>query len=106
LRQGVMDEPTVYSDDPVAMAERWVAAGARRLHIVDLDGAVDGKPVNIQVIKRIAARFPEIPIQAGGGIRDEDAIQAYLEAGVRYVILGTRAASAPHFVADVCSEFR
>lgn len=105
LKQGRMEDDTVYSDDPVAMAARWVKAGARRLHIVDLDGATTGKPVNSAVIHDIAERFPDLPIQVGGGIRDEDSIQEYLNAGVRYVILGTKAVTAPHFVSDVCLEF-
>jgi phosphoribosylformimino-5-aminoimidazole carboxamide ribotide isomerase len=105
LRQGRMDEDTVYSDDPVAMAEHWVEAGARRLHIVDLNGAIQGRPVNIQIIRRIAERLPKVPIQVGGGIRNEDTIQTYLDAGVSYTIIGTRAVTAPHFVADMCMEF-
>lgn len=105
LRQGRRDDETVFSNDPVAVAERWVEAGARRLHIVDLDGATEGRPRNSAVIRRIADTHPDIPIQVGGGIRDEDTIEAYLDAGVRYVILGTKAVTAPHFVADVCTEF-
>jgi phosphoribosylformimino-5-aminoimidazole carboxamide ribotide isomerase len=105
LRQGRMNEDTVYSDDPVAMAEHWVEAGARRLHIVDLNGAIQGRPVNIQIIRRIAERLPKVPIQVGGGIRNEDAIQTYLDAGVSYTIIGTKAVTAPHFVADMCMEF-
>jgi phosphoribosylformimino-5-aminoimidazole carboxamide ribotide isomerase len=105
LKQGRMADETVYSEDPLAMAERWVNAGARRLHIVDLDGAIRGKPVNSTIIHDIAERFPEVPIQVGGGIRDEDTIQAYLDAGVRYVILGTKAVTSPHFVSDVALEF-
>ena len=105
LRQGRMEEETVYSDDPAAMAARWVEAGARRLHIVDLDGATSGEPVNVEIIHRIAESHPEIPIQVGGGIRDDETIEAYINAGVQYVILGTKAVSAPHFVADTCVEF-
>jgi phosphoribosylformimino-5-aminoimidazole carboxamide ribotide isomerase len=105
LKQGRMDDDTVYSDDPLAVASRWVEAGARRLHIVDLNGAVAGRPINSAAIHAIAERFPEVPIQVGGGIRDEDSIQEYLDAGVRYVILGTKAITAPHFVSDVCVEF-
>jgi len=105
LRQGDMDDETVFSDDPVAMAGKWVDAGARRLHIVDLNGAFAGKPVNASVVHEIAASYPDLPIQIGGGIRDEDTIQAYLDAGVQYVILGTKAVTAPHFVNDVCLEF-
>jgi len=105
LRQGRMDDDTVFSADPVAMAERWVEAGAERLHMVDLNGAISGRPVNAEVIHRIAEAFPELSIQVGGGIRDDDTIQSYLEAGVNYVIIGTSAVNEPHFVADVCLEF-
>jgi phosphoribosylformimino-5-aminoimidazole carboxamide ribotide isomerase len=105
LKQGRMNDDTVYSDDPLAVAARWVKAGARRLHIVDLDGATLGRPVNSNAIHTIAEQFPDLPIQVGGGIRDEDTIQEYLDAGVRYVILGTKAVTAPHFVSDVCVEF-
>ena len=105
LRQGRMDEQTVYSNDPVDVAKRWVEAGARRLHLVDLDGAVAGKPENADVVHEIAHAFPDIPVQVGGGIRNEDTIQTYLDAGVTYVIIGTRAVTTPHFVADVCLEF-
>ena len=105
LRQGRMDDETVFSDDPVAVAGRWVAAGARRLHVVDLDGAFAGAPVNAEVIHRIAEAYPDLPIQVGGGIRDEETVVAYLEAGVRYVIIGTKAVTQPHFVNDLCMEF-
>lgn len=105
LRQGDMNDATIYGDDPVAMADRWVEAGARRLHLVDLDGALSGKPENAAVIHKIAETHPSIPIQVGGGIRDEDTIQAYLDAGVNFVIIGTRAVTTPHFVSDVCLEF-
>ena len=105
LKQGDMLKATVYSDDPVSVARRWVDAGARRLHIVDLDGASDGRPVNSVIIHEIADSCPDVPIQVGGGIRDEDTIQEYLDAGVRFVILGTKAVTAPHFVSDVCIEF-
>ena len=105
LRQGRMQEATVFSDDPLAMAKRWVDVGARRLHIVDLNGAHAGKPVNAAAIQSIRETFPGIPVQVGGGIRDEDTIQAYIDMGVQYVILGTKAVNAPHFVSDVCAEF-
>ncbi len=105
LRQGRMEDSTVFSDDPVAMAGRWVEAGARRLHLVDLNGAFDGRPVNGDVIRAIASAYPEIPIQVGGGIRDEETVQAYLDSGVQYVIIGTKAVSAPHFINDLCIEF-
>lgn len=105
LRQGRMEEETVFADDPLDMAQRWVDAGAQRLHLVDLNGAFAGKPVNADVIHRIAEAFPEVPIQVGGGIRDEDTVQLYLDAGVQYTIIGTRAVSAPHFINDLCLEF-
>ena len=105
LRQGRMEDDTVFSDDPVAVAGRWVEAGAKRLHLVDLDGAFAGKPRNAEVINAIVSAYPDVPVQIGGGIRDEDTIQAYLEAGVQYVIIGTKAVSEPHFVRDVAIEF-
>lgn len=105
LRQGRMEDETVFADDPMEMAQRWVDAGARRLHLVDLNGAFAGRPINADVIRRIAEAFPEVPIQVGGGIRDEDTVQLYLDAGVQYVIIGTKAVSAPHFVNDLCLEF-
>ena len=105
LRQGRMDDETIYSDDPVATAARWVAAGARRLHVVDLNGAFEGSPVNSEVIREISQAFPQVPVQVGGGIRDEETIQTYLDAGVRYVIVGTKAVTTPHFVSDICLEF-
>jgi phosphoribosylformimino-5-aminoimidazole carboxamide ribotide isomerase len=100
-----MDEATVYSDNPLEIADRWVNEGAKRLHIVDLNGAVNGKPANADIIHGIAESHPEITIQVGGGIRDEDTIQTYLDAGVNFVIIGTRAVTTPHFVSDVCLEF-
>jgi phosphoribosylformimino-5-aminoimidazole carboxamide ribotide isomerase len=105
LRQGRMEDETVFGEDPVEVARRWVDAGARRLHMVDLNGAFAGKPVNAGVVKAVAEAFPDLPIQVGGGIRDEETVQAYLDAGVQYVIIGTKAVSAPHFVNDLCLEF-
>ena len=105
LRQGDMEQETVFSDDPVAIAGRWVEAGARRLHLVDLNGAFAGKPVNASVVEAIAREFPELPIQVGGGIRDAETVQTYLDAGVSYVIIGTQAVTVPHFVNDLCLEF-
>lgn len=105
LRQGRMDDATVFSDDPVEVARRWVEAGARRLHIVDLNGAFAGQPVNADAIGLIAETFPDLPLQVGGGIRDEDTVQAYLDIGVNFVIIGTKAVSAPHFINDLCMEF-
>jgi len=105
LRQGRMEDETVFSDDPVAVAQRWVEAGARRLHMVDLNGAFEGRPVNAAAIRSVAEAFPDLPIQVGGGIRDEETVQAYLDAGVQYTIIGTQAVSTPHFVNELCAEF-
>jgi phosphoribosylformimino-5-aminoimidazole carboxamide ribotide isomerase len=105
LRQGRMEDETVFGDDPVQVARRWVDAGARRLHMVDLNGAFEGRPVNARAIRAVAEAFPDLPIQVGGGIRDEETVQAYLDAGVQYVIIGTRAVSTPHFINDLCLEF-
>ncbi|MBK9428198.1 MAG: 1-(5-phosphoribosyl)-5-[(5-phosphoribosylamino)methylideneamino]imidazole-4-carboxamide isomerase [Gammaproteobacteria bacterium] len=105
LRQGRMDDATVFSDDPVATAAHWVAQGARRLHLVDLNGAFAGKPVNGDAVRAIARAHPELPIQIGGGIRSADTIEAYLGAGVCYVIIGTQAVREPDFVTRVCREF-
>ncbi len=105
LRQGRMEDDTVFSDDPVAVAEKWVTAGARRLHLVDLDGAFAGKPVNAEIIHEIAEAFPDVPIQIGGGIRDEETIASYLDAGVRFVIIGSKAVTTPHFVEEMAAEF-
>lgn len=105
LRQGRMEDATVFSDDPVEMAGRWVQAGARRLHLVDLNGAFAGMPVNGGAIRAIAARYPDLPIQVGGGIRDEPTVAAYLEAGVSYCIIGTQAVREPELVARACRSF-
>jgi phosphoribosylformimino-5-aminoimidazole carboxamide ribotide isomerase len=105
LRQGRMEDDTVFSDDPVAVAGRWVAAGAKRLHLVDLDGAFAGAPRNWDVISAIRETYPDIEIQVGGGIRDEETIEGYLNAGVDFVIIGTKAVSAPHFVKDIVMDF-
>jgi phosphoribosylformimino-5-aminoimidazole carboxamide ribotide isomerase len=105
LRQGRMDDVTVFSDDPVAVADRWVAAGAQRLHLVDLDGAASGQPVNTESIRRIVAQYPELPIQLGGGIRTTEDAEVYMDLGVQYLIVGTQAVRQPHFVKDLCLEF-
>lgn len=105
LRQGRMDDETVFSDDPVSMAARWVEAGTQRLHIVDLDGAFAGLPKNHHVIQAITKEFPDLDIQVGGGIRNAETVEAYLDDGVRYTIIGTRAVSEPHFVNDLCLSF-
>lgn len=106
LRQGRMDESTVFSKNPVDMARQWVEKGARRLHLVDLNGAFAGEPVNGNVVQAIAHEFPELPIQIGGGIRTIETIERYLEAGVNYVILGTAAVKNPSFVEEACRHFR
>ena len=105
LRQGRMDEVTVFDDDPRDAARRWVDAGARRLHLVDLDGAIEGAPRNREVIRALVSEFPDTDIQVGGGVRDDDTIEGYLATGARYVILGTGAVTTPGFVADACVEF-
>ncbi|MGV8841849.1 MAG: 1-(5-phosphoribosyl)-5-[(5-phosphoribosylamino)methylideneamino]imidazole-4-carboxamide isomerase [Pseudomonas sp.] len=105
LRQGRMEDSTVFSDDPVAMAARWVEAGCRRLHLVDLNGAFEGQPVNGAVVTAIAQRYPQLPIQIGGGIRSLETIEAYVRAGVSYVIIGTQAVKNPAFVAEACKAF-
>lgn len=105
LRQGLMEDSTVFSDDPVAMARRWVDAGCRRLHLVDLNGAFAGEPVNGEVVTAIAAAYPDLPIQIGGGIRTLETIEHYVSAGVSYVIIGTKAVKEPAFVAQACAAF-
>ncbi len=105
LRQGDMEDVTEFSDQPIEVARRWVDAGARRLHIVDLDGAFKGEPVNADVIHDIAEEFPDLPIQVGGGIRNENTVDVYIQAGVRYIIIGTQAVNEPHLISDFCAEF-
>jgi phosphoribosylformimino-5-aminoimidazole carboxamide ribotide isomerase len=106
LRQGEMDSATVFSSNPAEMAEKWVASGARRLHLVDLNGAFAGKPVNENAIKAICnAVGDEIPIQLGGGIRDLDTIERYLDDGITYVIIGSAAVKNPGFLHDACNAF-
>jgi phosphoribosylformimino-5-aminoimidazole carboxamide ribotide isomerase len=105
LRQGLMEDSTVFSDDPVAMARRWVDAGCRRLHLVDLNGAFAGEPVNGEVVTAIAAAYPDLPIQIGGGIRNLETIGHYVAAGVSYVIIGTKAVKEPAFVGEACRAF-
>ncbi|MBB3231682.1 1-(5-phosphoribosyl)-5-[(5-phosphoribosylamino)methylideneamino]imidazole-4-carboxamide isomerase [Halomonas stenophila] len=105
LKQGRMDDATTYGDDPVAMAARWVEAGARRLHLVDLNGAFEGEPINGEAVTAIARAYPELPIQIGGGIRSAATIEHYLEAGVSQVIIGTKAVKEPAFVTEMCRAF-
>ena len=105
LRQGRMDEATVFGNDPLAMATRWVQEGARRLHLVDLNGAFAGEPVTAAAVRAITGAFPELPVQIGGGIRSRDTAARYLDMGVRWVIIGTQAVKDPDFVAALCAEF-
>lgn len=106
LRQGDMDDATVFSDDPAATARRWLELGARRLHLVDLNGAFAGKPRNEAAIKAIVNEVgSRIPVQIGGGIRDLDTIERYLDGGVAYVIIGTAAVKNPGFLHDACGAF-
>jgi len=106
LQQGRMDSATVFSDDPVAMARHWAGEGAKRLHIVDLNGAVAGRPKNEKVIRdMIAAVGDRLQIQLGGGIRDLDTIESYLDAGVTYIVVGTAAVKNPGFLSDACYAF-
>ncbi|QSI77928.1 MULTISPECIES: 1-(5-phosphoribosyl)-5-[(5-phosphoribosylamino)methylideneamino]imidazole-4-carboxamide isomerase [Niveibacterium] len=106
LKQGDMEDVTVFSEDPAEMARHWLAQGARRLHLVDLNGAVAGKPKNEGVIKQIVAAVgDDIPVQLGGGIRDLDTIERYLDDGISYVIIGTAAVKNPGFLHDACSAF-
>ena len=106
LRQGDMNDATVFSEDPVEMAMRWVEQGARRLHLVDLNGAVAGRPKNESVIRAITdAVGTRVPVQLGGGIRDLDTIERYLDNGIQYVIIGTAAVKNPGFLHDACGAF-
>lgn len=105
LKQGQLDETTVFSDDPVAMAAHWVEQGAERLHLVDLDGAFEGRPVNRALIEQIATSQPGLTIELGGGIRSPEIIESYLNAGVDYVIIGTKAVDEPEFVGEMCKRF-
>lgn len=106
LQQGDMDSATVFSEDPVAMAQHWRNLGAKRLHIVDLNGAVAGKPRNEKVIREMVQAVGDaLPIQLGGGIRDLDTIERYLDVGVSYIIIGTAAVKNPGFLHDACYAF-
>jgi len=106
LKQGDMDQTTVFGEDPAAVARRWVDKGARRVHLVDLNGAFAGKPKNEQAIRAILKNIgSEVDVQLGGGIRDLDTIERYLDAGLRYVIIGTAAVKNPGFLQDACTAF-
>ena len=101
LKQGRMSDETIFSDKPEEMARKWFDCGAERLHLVDLDGAVSGKPVNRETISRIVESVP-IPVELGGGVRDLETLHAYFELGLQYVILGTVAHKDPNFVKEAC----
>ena len=105
LRKGVMDDATVFSNNPTEMAAKWIDEGARRLHLVDLNGAFEGKPINEDCIKEITRTFPKLPVQIGGGIRDLKTASAYIDAGISYLIIGTMAVKNPDFVKELCLEF-
>jgi phosphoribosylformimino-5-aminoimidazole carboxamide ribotide isomerase len=105
LRRGLMDETTVFSDNPAEMAQQWVMQGAQRLHLVDLNGAFEGKPMNAKSVREITQMFPDLPVQIGGGIRTLDIANTYIEAGISYLIIGTMAVTNPEFVSELCREF-
>ncbi len=105
LKQGRMDDATTYSDDPVATATRWVEAGSARLHVVDLDGAFAGRPENKEAVAAILGAHPTLPVQLGGGVRDLATIEAYLDLGLAWVIIGTQAVKEPRFVTEACTLF-
>lgn len=105
LKQGRMEDDTVFGDDPVLMATKWVEQGARRLHLVDLNGAFDGVPVHKEVVTAIAKAYPDLPIQLGGGVRSLSTIEHYLTAGLSYIIIGTKALENPEFVDEACRAF-
>ncbi|RRJ82420.1 1-(5-phosphoribosyl)-5-[(5-phosphoribosylamino)methylideneamino]imidazole-4-carboxamide isomerase [Aestuariirhabdus litorea] len=105
LRQGLMEDATVFTDRPADAARRWVDAGCRRLHLVDLNGAFAGEPVNGEVVREIVAAYPGLPVQIGGGIRSLETIESYIRAGVSYVIIGTKAVKEPEFVGEACRAF-
>ncbi|MBW1786460.1 MAG: 1-(5-phosphoribosyl)-5-[(5-phosphoribosylamino)methylideneamino]imidazole-4-carboxamide isomerase [Deltaproteobacteria bacterium] len=104
LKQGRMSDETVFSDVPEEMAVRWYEQGAERLHLVDLNGAVQGKPVNMAAIKRIVSSIP-IPVELGGGIRDMPTLEAYMDLGLQFIILGTAAHKNPEFASQACEAF-
>ena len=105
LRKGLMEDTTVFSNNPTEMAAKWVDEGARRLHLVDLNGAFEGRPINANCVHDITKTFPNLPVQIGGGIRDLKTANAYIEAGISYLIIGTMAVENPEFVEQLCLEF-
>jgi len=105
LRRGLMEDSTIFSDNPLEVARGWVEKGAKRLHLVDLNGAFAGKPVNLEVVMQITKEFPSVPVQIGGGIRTMEIAQNYIDAGVKYLIVGTKAITNPEFVKELCDKF-
>ena len=105
LKQGDFTKETIFHSSPIDMAQKWVDEGAERLHIVDLDGARLGSPINMEVISKICDMFPSIPVQIGGGIRDLETAEKYLSAGASFIIVGTKAVEDPNFIKILCSKF-
>ncbi len=105
LRQGRMDDASVFSEDVTATAKRWLDAGADRLHMVDLDGAFAGEPKNAAAVESVCKAYPQLPVQIGGGIRNDEIAARYVEAGVSYIIIGTQAVKEPSFVARLCEQW-
>jgi phosphoribosylformimino-5-aminoimidazole carboxamide ribotide isomerase len=105
LRQGLMEDVTVFSDSPIEMAAQWVEQGARRLHLVDLNGAFEGEPINAKSVTEITKAFPDLPVQIGGGIRSMQIANTYIEAGISYLIIGTMAVTNPEFISELCRQF-
>lgn len=105
LVQGGLEDETVYGDDPVAVARRWIDAGATRIHVVDLNGATKGKPVHETEVERLVETFPEIEFEIGGGIRKMSQLDHYMKTGVRYAVLGTAVINDPHFLSEACKKY-
>ena len=105
LRQGDFAQETIFDKNPLNIAKKWVDEGAERLHLVDLDGARYGSPINLDIISNICKEFPKTPIQIGGGIRDLETAENYLLAGATYIIIGTKAVEEPKFVKELCKKF-
>jgi phosphoribosylformimino-5-aminoimidazole carboxamide ribotide isomerase len=105
LEQGLMDKTTVFSNKPVEVAQQWIEQGAKRLHLVDLNGAFEGKPINQDVIIDITKTYPDLEVQIGGGIRTMQTAEQYINIGIDYLIIGSKAVTNPEFVSELCKEF-
>jgi len=105
LKQGLMEDSTIFSDNPVKVAQEWVELGAERLHLVDLNGAFAGKPMNHSVIMDITQQYPDLEVQIGGGIRTLQTAEKYINTGIDYLIIGSKAVTNPEFVSELCREF-